>query len=393
MNREEANVSIVETPNRFILAELPTGFGKSKMALDRMAKVTDFSIGTRILVVVPRLVLIDNWIKEFKKWGYADYLNLTEFVTYVSFPKKAGEWDFVIFDEVHHLSERCREALDSFKIKNAVMLSATVKREIRAELYSIFPNLYRCKVSTKTAIQDEVLPDPRVFLIPMVLDNVTPKCQIIKNKSQKVEIRIPFSQRFNYAKVKNRRIVIDCTEQQYYDDMSAMISWYKKKMFNEVFKNMFLRKSLDRLNWLSERKTAFISYLLNNTLRDQRTLTFCNGISQTEELGRYCINSKNKDSYTNLEKFNKGRINHITACNMLDEGMNLTNCRVGVYASLNSSDRMIAQKLGRLLRHQDPILIVPYYVNTRDEEIVSKMIEDYNPELVTRITNINQLTL
>ena len=73
--------------------------------------------------------------------------------------------------------------------------------------------------------------------------------------------------------------------------------------------------------------------------------------------------------------------------------VNLVNCRVGVYATLNSSERMITQKLGRLLRHPDPILIIPYFRDTRDEEIVNKMVEDYNPELVTTVTNLNQLIL
>lgn len=73
--------------------------------------------------------------------------------------------------------------------------------------------------------------------------------------------------------------------------------------------------------------------------------------------------------------------------------MNLTNCRVGIYAVLNSSDRMIAQKLGRLLRHSDPVIIIPYYKGTRDEELVNKMLENYNPELVKIITNLTELTL
>jgi superfamily II DNA or RNA helicase len=192
--------------------------------------------------------------------------------------------------------------------------------------------------------------------------------------------------------VKNRRIIIECTQQQYYDDISSKIAWYKRKMFMEVFKNKFLQESGIRLKWLSDQKTKYIHILLT-ILQDQRTLTFCNGIAQTEILGEYCVNSKNEESQNNLDMFNKGLINHITACNMLDEGVNLTNCRVGVYATLNSSDRMITQKLGRLLRHPDPILIIPYFKNTRDEEIVGKMIEDYNPELVTTITNLNQLTL
>ena len=73
--------------------------------------------------------------------------------------------------------------------------------------------------------------------------------------------------------------------------------------------------------------------------------------------------------------------------------MNLVNCRVGVYAVLNSSDRMIKQKLGRLLRHSDPIIIIPYFRGTRDEELVDKMLEDYNPELVTTVTNLTDIKL
>ena len=204
---------------------------------------------------------------------------------------------------------------------------------------------------------------------------------------------IPYHRRFDYAKVKNRRIVIECTQKQYYDDMSAMIAWYKNKMFNEVFKNLFLRKSGDRLKWLSEQKSEFVKTILAS-LTDQRTLTFCNGIAQTEELGTCCVNSKNtKQSKENLEQFNDGLIDHITACNMLDEGVNLVNCRVGVYAVLNSSERMIKQKLGRLLRHPDPVIIIPYFKGTRDQELVEKMLEDYNPQLVTTITNLTELKL
>lgn len=36
---------------------------------------------------------------------------------------------------------------------------------------------------------------------------------------------------------------------------------------------------------------------------------------------------------------------------------------------------MQIQKIGRLLRHKNPYLIVPYFRNTRDEEIVIKMFE------------------
>ena len=392
MTREEARDEILRLNNPNILCELPTSFGKTKVALDLMRMRFPTIEPTKILVVIPRLVLIDNWKDEFKKWGYEEYLPYVEFVTYVSLPKKAGSWDMVIFDEVHHLSARCREALESFTIRSSVMLSATVGRDMKKELKVLFPDLYVYKVSTKQAIQEEILPDPKVYLIPLTLDRTQANYKIVKNPTQKIELTIPYVDRWKYAKVKNRRIVITCTQRQYYDDMSSMITYYKRRTFSETFKNLFLRKSGERLKWLSEQKTSFIKSLLDH-LGNQRTLTFCNSIAQTEELGTYCINSKNATSEENLNMFNSGTIDHITACNMLDEGVNLVNCRVGVYAVLNSSERMIKQKLGRLLRHPDPVIIIPYYRGTRDAELVDVMLEDYNPELVKIITDLKELKL
>ena len=394
MTRETARDEILKIDNPNILCELPTSFGKSKIALDWLKKqISKPSNKTKILIIVPRLVLIQNWKDEFKKWGYEDYLPYVEFITYVSFPKKAGKWDVCIFDEAHHLSQRCREALEYFEINKSILLSATVGRELKVELYNSFIDLRIYKVTTKQAISDEILPDPKVYLIPLTLDNNTINCEIVKNPSQKIELIVPFAQRFKYAKVKNRRIVIKCTQKQYYNDLTSMIEWYKKKTYSEIFKNMFLRKSGERLKWLSDQKTSFILSLLDH-IKNQRTLTFCNSILQTEVLGKYCINSSNKDNSTkNLAKFNAGEINHITACAMLDEGINLSNCRVGIYAILNSSDRIIKQRLGRLLRHKNPVIIIPYYEGTRDEELVNKMLEDYNQDLVSKITNLKDLTL
>lgn len=405
MTREEVREEILEVSSPSILCELPTSFGKSKIALDLINKrvIETGNSNPEILVVIPRLVLIDNWKEEFRKWGYESLLPFVTFVTYVSFPKKLYEknWDIVVFDECHHLSERCREAISTCTEEIGItshtfiiLLSATVGRDLRKELKALFPDLYIHKVSARKAIDEEVLPDPRVYLIPLSLDRTYVTHKIVKNPSQKIEITCPYVDRWKYKGIKNRRIVITCTQRQYYDDMSSMIEWYRKKMFSETFKNLFLRKSGERLKWLSEQKSAYVKTLLD-LLGGQRTLTFCNGIPQTEELGKYCINSSKskKANQENLTLFNTGIVNHITACNMLDEGMNLTNCRVGIYAVLNSSDRMIAQKLGRLLRHPDPVIIIPYYRGTREEELVQKMMENYNPELVTTITSLTELTL
>ena len=390
MTRDEIREEVLQIKNNNVLCEIPTGTGKSRAAIE--FAVQRGIHPSKLLIVIPRLVLIDNWKDEFDKWGHPEFKDAT-FVTYVSFPKKAGIWDMVIFDECHHLSPRCQEALDTFIIKNSILLSATVKRDLKFNFKFLFKDLGHYKLNVKQATEEGILPSPKVYLYPLFLKNTPATYSIVYNPKMGNPVVMQYKDRWAARRIKNRKVIIKCSQREYYADMSGLIEFYKKKSFgNQAMKNKFLHESSKRLKWLSDEKVRVVQNILNR-LSKERTLTFCNGIPQTELLGTYCINSKNKNSKVNLQMFNDGKIDHITACNMLDEGVNLTSCRVGVYAVLNSSERMIVQKLGRILRHPNPIIIIPYYKHTRDEEIVQKMCENYNPDLIKTITNLNEIQL
>lgn len=387
MTREDILQEILKIKNNNILLELPTGTGKSRIAIE---KIKTYNIHN-LLLVVNRTVHKQNWLDEFNKWWSDNNLNII-MTTYVSLPKYAGNYDAIIFDEVHHLSERCREALCNFNWKYSLLLSATVTPKMKDCLNEVFENIYTYKKSLRSVIEENILPDPKVYLIPLKLNRTDITETIIKHpKAKNGVLNVSYYERWDYIRKKDYIIKIRCTQKQYYKDCCEMIEFYKKKFYNTqnpILKNKWLKLCNDRLKWLSNIKTEYIKYLLNY-YKNYRTLTFCSSIEQTEELGTYCINSKNKDSIKYLDDFNKGKINHITACNILNEGMNLSNCQIGIYANLNSSETIIKQKMGRLLRHKSPMIIIPYYVNTREEEIVSKMLEDYNPKLIFKVTNEN----
>ena len=377
MGREETTATILSSNAKNILAELPTSFGKSKIALEWLKDKP----GTT-LIVVPRLVLIDNWIAEMEKWGCRSEVTFT---TYVSLHKHAGNWTNIIFDECHHLSDRCFEVLKAYQWEHAIFLSATVNRNKRWQMNDAF-NPYRVKVSPREAIEDNILPDPKVYLIPLELDNVAPTHVIVKNKGKGTPIVVSYKDSKKYIGVKYREINILCTQQEYYNDLCNLIRYYKNKAgISRTFKNLWLHKCGERLKWLSQQKTAVGSHLLSHFLQGTRTLTFCHSIEQTEVLGKHCINSANKNALKELEAFNNGKVEHITACAMLDEGVNLKNCKAGLFINLNASERMQKQRLGRLLRHPEPIIIIPYFKDTRDEEILEKMLLDYNKNLITII--------
>ena len=391
MTREDILKEILELKGTNWLLELATGTGKSRLAIE---KIKDLKAKT-LLLVVNRNVHKQNWANEFKKWWSKCNLKIT-MTTYVSLPKYAGKYDCAIFDECHHLSERCREALCYFDIQHSILLSATVGNKLKDELVEVFDDLTLYKKSLRNIIDDNILPDPKVYILPLSLRTDLPTESIWKNPKAKGKlIETSWAMRWSFMKQKTNPVRIYCTQRQYITELDNQIEYWKKRYLrsrSEIAKNKWLRLCGDRLKWLSDKKIPYVQQILLH-LGERRTLIFCNSIEQTEMLGEYCINSKNKKSIEYLEAFNKGEIDHITTCNMLNEGMNLVNCQVGIYANLNGSNTIVLQRMGRLLRHKNPVLIVPYFVGTREEELINKMLENYNPKLVTIINNYKKIKI
>ena len=390
MTREEVTKHIRESPKNNFLLILPTGHGKTFQALEIIRY--RILITNPILIVIPRLVLIENWKEEFKKFGLEHHLPYVTFTTYNSLHKHVDKkYTYVIYDECHHLSDRCKEIIPNIKSVLNTFLSATVKQDLKQWIVNNY-NPEIIEVNLRNAIENEVLPEPKVYLMPLQLNNTFfTETLIRESKNKKKWAACFYSDRWKYLKDYN--VKIKCTEQQYYNEISNDIEYWKKQcMRNKFFKNKWLHLCGERLKWLSDQKTEIILYLLKH-LKNYRTLTFCNSIEQTELLGKYCINSKNKLSGDYLNMFNNKKIKHITSVNMLNEGCNLTDCRIGIFASINSSEILVKQKNGRLLRHKEPVIIIPYYINTREEELVKQMLENYNPELVSTITKFEDIVL
>lgn len=391
MNRDNTREEILRLPNKAVLLELPTGYGKSLIGMDLCLRDNPHSI----LIVVPRIVLIQNWKDEFVKWGNDEYLSRVTFSTYAGLHKMQGHFNCIILDEAHHITPRVQELLTYMTYDRIIMLSATVKRDLKYDLKDMFPDLYCYKVGMKKAIENEVLPDPMVYLLPLTLDNKYNTEKIVKHSSAKTSVTCNYKDRWNYLRNKNIKLTIECTQLQKSVEMDNEINFWKDRYMrtrNELFKNKWLHLAGQRLKWLSNLKNPVVLSMLA-LFRNERVLTFCNSIDQTIELGKNCINSKNKDAVSVLEAFNKGEIRHITACNMLNEGMNLSNCRIGIYANLNSSEIIIKQRLGRILRHKNPVIVIPFYKGTREEELVVKMLEDYNPKLIHTVENITDIKI
>lgn len=379
MTREEVNSLALSKIDKakYLILELITGMGKTKVAIDLINHICDRvfrndECPTTILILVAKTVHKQTWKEEIERWGgiKSDYITIECYESLKNYEN--SYFDVVVADEMQHLSEARIDVLETIHINESFIgLSATIKRDMRDYfIYNHKAEVIKCGL--KEAVEDEVLPEPTVYLLPLTLNTT------------------------NYAyKVKKFGRDIITTQKGCYDSISSLIEWYKNRYFNsrdERIKNLWLSTAGKRLKWCAEQKEAFVLSLLDK-FRNYKTLTFCSSIEQSERLGKYNITSKNKASVKNLEMFNLNKIKHITACNILNEGVNLTNCRIGIFCNLNSSEIVVKQRVGRILRHKSPIIIIPYFKDTREEELVQKMIEEYSEESIVTINNINEITL
>lgn len=335
--------------NNRILYELPTGYGKTKHALDYM---TQNNI-KHPLIVIPQITLENNWNDEIKKWKYEDIIQPI-YIQYLSFIKP-HKWinldiDCICFDEAHHLSSQCinvlNDTIHSWQSLSIILLSATISDEQRELYRQLFNPLQVIKKQLSDGIIDNRLPKPLVIFL---------KCKLNED------------QRKLYTQI-----------QDYITDLKKQV---KTKPF---LKNTWLQKCKQRNVWLAKQKTDIVNGILD-AYKDNdkcRTITFCADIEQTESFQiAHSISSRNLNSLDVLQDFNEGKINHISACAMLDEGVNLVNCRCGIFAYLTISDRLTVQRVGRLLRHERPILYMIYYENTREEEIIYKFKQNYKDSI------------
>lgn len=398
MTREEVYASCISSIDKssFLLLELPTGFGKSKLSLDLVNHLVATKYKgkqTSMLLLVAKTVHKQTWKEEMQKWGGVK-VNTITIECYESLKKHEGQhFDIIVADEVHHLGSDLRlDNLKTISFGNFIGLSATIPRKLKSYfLYQYHAKTITCDLVD--AIDDEVLPEPKIILFPLQLDNTKPTETIEVNPKTKGRIyQGTFDKLWSYRRQKVHAI-INCTQKQKLADMNNQILFTKNKYMRtrqEFFKNKWLFNCGERIKYLANLKNNVVLSILKK-LSHQRTITFCKTIEQAECLGTHCIHSKNKDSDQIYKDFNDRKINHITSVNILNENANLVDCKYAVFANYSSSETIGPQRIGRSLRHKSPIIIMPYYESTREEEIIEEMLKDFNPDAIKTIHSVAEI--
>ena len=410
MTREELQIqslALIKQSNRVAL-QWCTGLGKSKMAIDMANYLADKEFeecrkSFNILLVVAETAHKSNWKMEFDKWGLKTDNIVME--CYASLKKyRNSYWDLIIFDEAHHLGSDLRmDVLTELHAKNIILLSATLPDQVMQAVTEVFGEFVTSKVTLKEAIEWGILPQPKVYLIPLTLDSTYPNCTIIEEwgkKEKRVTYKCKFHERWEYVRNKNKypnvTLEISCTQQQKYDYLSDQFEYWRSQFFRtrqEFIKNKWLQVGSKRKRFLGESKTDAVRLLLHK-IRDKRFICFCTSIEQAELLGgKNAIHSKKDNSFDIIDDFNTKKIDNLFAVGMLQEGQNLTDIEAGVIVQLDGQERAFVQKFGRSLRATDPVQFIFYYKNTRDTEYLENVLEGINEEYITEVDNLIDLEL
>ena len=395
MTREELRVEALRLfkDNNNIAIQAATGVGKSKIAIEMLNYYIDcVAYKPTILFVVAEVAHKANWEEEIKKWGLKDSNHTI--ICYASLKKfKNTSWDVIVFDEAHHLDTAARlDAFDSLRTYYRIFLSATLKDSLLYKLEESCGPIETLKMGLQDAFDANILPEPKIVLIPLELNKKDSNLTIVESwgtKGKKLTAKCTYQERWKYIRQKksipNGELQISCTQWQYYNYLTEQFEYYKKRfMFtrNEAIKNKWLQWGSKRKIFLGEQKTAVVMRLLEE-LKDKRYICFCTNIEQAEILGgENCVHSKKRNSLSIIDKFNTGKINNLFAVGMLTEGMNLNNIEAGVIVQLDGEERAFIQKFGRTLRADSPVQYIFYFKDTRDKEYLEKALEGIDKKYI-----------
>lgn len=383
--------------HQFIALEWCTGLGKSKAAMDIIThvrnKLTKIDKKAHILLVIAELAHEMNWKEDFKKWGVStEYITIT---TYASLKKHTrSTYDILILDEAHHIGSDLRiDILTDLKFKSLVCLSATLPIETKEVINSIVKGQFKSfTITLQEAIDAEILPEPKIHILPLELNDTIKNQPWIKErgtKSKRITVHCSYDKRWLYLKDKinypHLTLKSMCTEKEFYFDLSYELDFYKKLYFrtrNEGIKNKWMLIGSTRkryLGSLKDKKALEIMHLL----KGRRYICFCSSVAQAELLGKdNSIHSKKKGAIDTIESFNNKEIDTLFAIGMIQEGTNLTDIEAAIIVQLDGKERAFVQKSGRAMRAEAPEIYIIYYKDTRDEEYLTNALEGLSKEYI-----------
>lgn len=360
-----------------MLLSWATGCGKSLGALKILREDYMDNPDIKGYLICSESNHLDNWIEDIKHHKMEFIHKCSEQFLYASLHKYSpkGFVDFVILDEVHHLTDKRLQHLRLIigPKTRLVMLSATVDIEKEFILKKLARPYGEYNIDISKAIDMGILPTPTIYIHKFELDD------IIKDKT--LELKRDFKPHF----------IRNLTELESYDtitaEMDMYLTMYESEDGKPWMRNIAVNLGNKRKRMLAEFKTERAKKLLKDKFTGFRYITFTGSKAQAELLGRNYIHSgmSKKRNIELKNKFNRKRLTSLTVVNMFREGMNLINIEKGLIVQLDNVKLSFIQMLGRVFRSAIPEMHIMVFRDTQDEKYLNNVLYGFNNEYVKYI--------
>jgi len=326
--------------------ELPTGSGKTVVGLAAME-----ALGTPTLVVVPTLDLLDQWRRELETefdvpvgqlGGGEQRVEALTVATYDSAYLRAddadvgGRFGLVVFDEVHHLGgEGYREIARLLAAPARLGLTATFERpdgahEVVADL--VGPVVYR--------LDPEDLAGEHLAAYDV----------------KRLTVSLTPDERERYEDAQGQfadYLARSSIEMRSGSDYQQLVR--RSGTDPEAREALLARQRAREVVQTADRKVDLLAELLDRH-RGDRAIVFTASTDLVYEVSRRFLapaithETPTSERRKILERFREGTYSRVVTANVLDEGVDVPSCNVGVILAGSGSRREFTQRLGRILR-------------------------------------------
>ena len=287
-------------------------FGKIRTSIIALEELKPKSV----LIAYPDNKIKESWQADFEELGYDD--SIVTYTTHLSLKKLVdNEYDIIIIDEIHLLSEAQIEACQDLFSNNACILGLTgtlsswtertLEEELDLHVIATYP--------IEKAIEEGVIVDYEIHVIRVPLDNVTP--QQFKTQQK--------------------------TEKKQFD----ALTWVINKLQNSGSDTMFMRLARMRLIQSSLAKVKATRALLEKHA-DERVLVFCGVTKIADSLGIPSYHSKSTEKQL-FEDFAEGKGNHLAVVKIGNTGVTYKPLDKVIINYFDSNAENLAQKINRCM--------------------------------------------
>jgi superfamily II DNA or RNA helicase len=356
LNKDNIQTQALDVIKNYIRCgvNISMGVGKTRLALKHYLYINSQVLPddpiTKVLVVIPKLSVIESWKKEM------DFLNINkdnfEFTTYLSLIKKEPEdYMAVYLDECHNLLSKHIGFLGNFRGWILGMTGTPPVRtsSIKYKLVNSFcPIVYNYTVDKAT--DDSILNDYKIYIHKLEL---SPHNNLTKKKRDGGFWKSSEVKDYNYH---TRKVSSSSGKAKQFASIMRM-----KAMMDYTTKEVYVRRMLNKIK--------------------DKVIVFANTQKQADKLCKHSFHSKNKSSEENFQLFCDGRIDQLSCVLQLSEGVNIPNLKQGIIMHAYGNERKTAQRIGRLLRlnpDETAICHILCYKNTVDEKWIGDALKSFD---------------